>query len=53
MQTDHDEIARELKEHPAKKGLVFNIAVTALEIGGAIGLFHLAKSMGGMTSPRT
>lgn len=47
MQTDHDEIARELKEHPAKKGLVFNIAVTALEIGGAIGLFHLAKSMGG------
>ncbi len=47
MQTDHDEIARELKEHPAKKGLVFNIAVTALEIGGAIGLFRLAKSMGG------
>ncbi|MDQ6850119.1 MAG: hypothetical protein M3070_09145 [Actinomycetota bacterium] len=36
-----------MKEHPAKKGLVFNIAVTALEIGGAIGLFHLAKSMGG------
>jgi hypothetical protein len=44
---DHDEIQRELKEHPAKKGMVFNIAVTVLEIGGAIVLFHLAKSLGG------
>ncbi len=46
-QADRDEITRELKAHPAKKGLVFNIAVTVLEIGGAIGLFHIARSMGG------
>ncbi len=48
MQTpDHTEISRELKEHPAKKGLVFNVAVTVLEIGGAIALFHGVKSAGG------
>lgn len=46
-QPDRDEITRELKAHPAKKGLAFNIAVTVLEIGGAIGLFHIARSMGG------
>lgn len=47
MQTlDHAEISRGLKEHPAKKGLVFNVAVTVLEIGGAIALFHVAKSSG-------
>ncbi len=44
--SDDDEIERELKEHPAKKGIVFNVAVTALEVGGAIGLFHLATSLG-------
>ncbi len=42
----HDEIAEGLKEHPAKKGLRFNLFVTAVEIGGSIGLFHLARSMG-------
>ena len=42
----HDEIAQGLKEHPAKKGLRFNLFVTAVEIGGSIGLFHLARSMG-------
>ncbi len=46
-QIDHEEIQRELKNHPAKKGMIFNIAVTVLEIGGAIVLFHLAKSLGG------
>lgn len=46
-QADRDEITRELKAHPARKGLVFNIAVTVVEIGGAIGLFHIARSMGG------
>jgi hypothetical protein len=42
----HDEIAQGLKAHPAKKGLPFNLFVTAVEIGGSIGLFHLARSMG-------
>ena len=44
--TIHDEIAQRLKDHPAKKGVRFNLAVTALEIGGAIALFHLARGMG-------
>jgi hypothetical protein len=42
----HDEIARGLREHPARKGMLFNVAVTLLEIGGSIGLFHLAKAQG-------
>jgi len=46
QQIDRVAISRALKEHPAKKGLVFNLALTALEIGGAIGLFHLAQSFG-------
>ena len=46
-QADPAEIDRGLREHPAKKGMVFNIAVTVLEIGGAIGLFHLVKALGG------
>lgn len=46
-QINHDEIDRALNAHPAKKGIVFNIAVTALEIGGAIALFHLVKGLGG------
>ena len=40
------EIERELKAHPAKKGIVFNVVVTVVEIGGAILLFHLVTSMG-------
>jgi hypothetical protein len=44
--TVHDEIAQGLKDHPAKKGMVFNALVTLVEIGGSIGLFHLAKSQG-------
>ncbi|MEO6996648.1 MAG: VC0807 family protein [Terracoccus sp.] len=48
MQTpDHDEISREMREHPPKKGLVFNVAVTVLEIGGAIAIFHVVKGAGG------
>ena len=35
-----------LREHPAKKGLLFNIAVTALEVGGAILIFQLARNAG-------
>ncbi len=46
QQVDHDEIQRELANHPAKKGMLFNVAVTVLEIGGAIVFFHVAKSMG-------
>lgn len=46
-QADHDEIARTLAVHPAKKGVVFNVALTALEVGGAIGFFQLAKAGGG------
>lgn len=42
----HDQIAKGLEEHPAKKGLPFNVGVTVLEIGGSITLFHLARSMG-------
>ena len=41
-----DEIAQSLKEHSAKKGLRFNLLVTAVEIGGSIGLFHVARRMG-------
>lgn len=44
--TVHDEIAQRLREHPARNGLRFNAAVTAIEIGGAIGLFHLARELG-------
>lgn len=46
QQIDHVAIERALQDHPAKKGLVFNLALTALEVGGAIGLFHLAQSLG-------
>ena len=44
--TVHDQIAEGLEAHPAKKGMRFNILVTAVEIGGSIGLFHLAQRMG-------
>jgi uncharacterized membrane protein len=44
--TVHDQIAQGLKDHPAKKGMRFNLLVTAMEIGGSIGLFHLAQAMG-------
>ncbi len=42
----HDQIAQGLREHPARKGLLFNILVTLLEIGGSIALFHIARRMG-------
>ncbi len=42
----HDQIAQGLKDHPAKKGMSFNLLVTAMEIGGSIVLFHLARAMG-------
>ena len=43
--TVHDEIAQGLRDHPAKKGMAFNALVTLIEIGGSIGLFHLAKGL--------
>lgn len=44
--TVHDQIAQGLKEHPARKGMLFNIVVTLVEVGGGIALFHLAQRMG-------
>lgn len=44
--TVHDKIAQGLKEHPARKGMFFNIVVTLVEVGGGIALFHLAQRMG-------
>jgi hypothetical protein len=44
--TVHDQVAQALKEHSAKKGMPFNILVTAVEVGGSIALFHLARRMG-------
>ena len=44
--TVYDQIAQGLEEHPAKKGMRFNIVVTAVEVGGSIALFHLAQRMG-------
>lgn len=44
--TVHDRIAQGLRDHPAKKGLPFNIGVTVLEVGGSITLFHLARHLG-------
>jgi len=45
-EVEHEEIAQALKEHSARKGRSFNILVTVIEIGGSIGLFHLARSLG-------
>ncbi|MGH8980432.1 MAG: VC0807 family protein [Acidimicrobiales bacterium] len=42
----HDEVARGLREHSAKKGLPFSILITLVEIGGSIGLFQLAERLG-------
>ncbi len=42
----HEQIARGLRGHPAKKGLAFNLLVTAVEVAGSIALFHLARRMG-------
>lgn len=42
----HDRIAHGLRDHPAKKGMRFNILVTVVEIVGSIALFHLAQRMG-------
>ena len=41
-----DQIAQGLEEHSASRGMAFNILVTAVEIGGSIALFHLARGMG-------
>jgi hypothetical protein len=42
----HDQIAQGLRDHPARKGLPFNIVVTVLEVGGSLALFHLARRQG-------
>jgi hypothetical protein len=40
------EIAQGMREHSARKGVGFNLLVTAFEIGGSIGLFQLARHLG-------
>jgi hypothetical protein len=42
----HEQIDQGLQQHPAKKGLAFNLIVTAIEIGGSIALFQLAQGLG-------
>lgn len=43
----HDEhLAHALSGRAARSGLLFNILVTAVEVGGSIGLFQLAESWG-------
>jgi hypothetical protein len=42
----HDEVAQGLKEHPARKGMAFNVLVSVVEIGGSITLFHFAPGDG-------
>jgi hypothetical protein len=44
--TVHEQIDQGLREHPAKKGALFSVFVTAVEIGGSIGLFQLAQHLG-------
>jgi hypothetical protein len=46
VSTVHDQIAQGLRDHPAKKGMGFNILITLVEIGGSIALFHLAQRLG-------
>lgn len=41
-----EQIAHALSGSAAKKGMFFNILVTVVEVGGSIGLFQLAESMG-------
>ncbi|MET3807841.1 hypothetical protein ABIB25_004868 [Nakamurella sp. UYEF19] len=41
------EIEHGMAAHPARKGLLFNLAVTVLEVGGAILVFHIVKANGG------
>lgn len=44
---DHEaHLAHALSGSAAKQGLLFNLLVTAIEIGGSIGLFQLAQSWG-------
>jgi hypothetical protein len=42
----HEQIALGLNDHPAKKGMRFNVLVTLVEIGGSIALFQLAHRLG-------
>lgn len=40
------EITERLKAHSGRKGVPFNAFVTAVEVGGSISIFHLARSSG-------
>jgi uncharacterized membrane protein len=46
VSTVHERIDRGRREHPARKGAWFSVVVTAVEIGGSIGLFQLAQHLG-------
>lgn len=41
-----EQITQGMREHPPKKGMGFNLLVTAVEVGGSIGLFRLAQQAG-------
>lgn len=41
-----EDLARQLQVHSAKKGAPYNLLVTAVEVGGSLLLFHLARSEG-------
>ena len=49
----HEQIAQDLKEHPAKDGMVFNVLVTAVEIGAASNCFTSPGGWASMTWPAT
>ncbi|MDQ2749141.1 MAG: hypothetical protein M3Y44_06405 [Actinomycetota bacterium] len=42
----HEQITQGLNDHPARKGMRFNVLVTLVEIGGSIALFQLAHRLG-------
>ncbi|HWU33575.1 MAG TPA: VC0807 family protein [Marmoricola sp.] len=44
--THEEQIAHALNGVAAKKGMLFNILVTAVEVGGSIALFQVAESLG-------
>jgi uncharacterized membrane protein len=46
MAPESRDIANRMRAHSARKGAPFNAFVTAVEVGGSIGIFHLARSSG-------
>lgn len=46
MHSQEEQVVHALRACAAKEGLLFNALVTAVEVGGSIGLFQLAESWG-------